>query len=98
MPPWGTAADFSAVPLCQATSGKFFVGAFDTIFRLADAWELFGHFKNPTRHIPTQRRFDENNISDLEFMRRHRFLAPSRADNRLHVGYPEAALADAHTL
>ena len=56
MPSWGTAADFSAVPLCQATSGKFFVGAFDTIFRLADAWELFGHFKNPTRHIPTQRR------------------------------------------
>jgi membrane associated rhomboid family serine protease len=55
-----------------------FVGALDAIFRFAGAWKLFDHFENTTWRIPTYCRPDGNNISDLKFMGRHRFLALPR--------------------
>ena len=50
-----------------------FVGTLDAIFRLTAAWKLFDHLVDTTRHISTDRWPDSNNVSDFEFMRRHRF-------------------------
>jgi hypothetical protein len=50
-----------------------FVGALDAIFGLAGAWKVFDHLENTTRHIPADSRFEENNLSNLEFVGRHRF-------------------------
>jgi hypothetical protein len=49
-----------------------FIGVLNTIFRLVVAWELFDHFKNDARHIPT--RPEANDLSNSEFVG-HRFLA-----------------------
>jgi hypothetical protein len=51
-----------------------FVDALDAIFRLAAAWKLFDHFVDTTWHIPVDR-LEGNDISDVEFVERHRFLA-----------------------
>jgi hypothetical protein len=53
-----------------------FINALDVIFRLVAAWKLFDNFENTSWHKPTDRRVDGHHISDLEFMGRHRFLAP----------------------
>jgi hypothetical protein len=54
----------------------WFVGALDVIFRLIAAWKLFDHQKNITERLkPTDSRLDDNNVSDLEFVGRHRFIA-----------------------
>jgi hypothetical protein len=52
-----------------------FIGVLNTIFRLVVAWELFDHFKNAARHIPT--RPEANDLSNSEFVG-HRFLALGR--------------------
>ena len=59
-----------------------FISALDVIFRLAAAWKLFDNFENTPWHKPTNSRVDSNHISDLEFMPRHRLLAPPWAQNR----------------
>jgi len=51
-----------------------FIGALDAILVLAVAWELLYHFKNTTWHKPSCQP-KGNNISDFEFMGRHRFHA-----------------------
>jgi hypothetical protein len=51
-----------------------FVGALDAIFRLAGTRKVFDHFENATGHIPTDCRREENNLSNLGFVR-HRFVA-----------------------
>jgi hypothetical protein len=53
-----------------------FVWTLDVIFRLAGTWKLFDHFENTTWHIPADCRPEDNNISDLEFVGRHRFSPP----------------------
>jgi hypothetical protein len=50
-----------------------FIGALNTIFGLAVARELFDYFKDATRHIPTDGRPKDNNISDFEFVEWHQF-------------------------
>ena len=59
---------FASYPLMR------FVGTLDAIFRLAAPWKLFDHFVDTARHISIDRWSDGNNVSDFEFMRRHRFL------------------------
>jgi len=51
-----------------------FVGLLYSILTLAVAWKLFEHFENATWYKPTNCRVDGNKVSDLEFMRRHRFV------------------------
>ena len=53
----------------------WFVGALDAIFRLVAAWKLFDNFENTTSHESTDLWPDGNNVSDLEFVGQHRFLA-----------------------
>jgi hypothetical protein len=57
-----------------------FVGALDAILALAVAWKLLGHFENTSWHKPTNCRVDDNDISNFEFVGRHRCLAFSWAD------------------
>src|SRR5262245_60948901 len=51
------------------------VRALDAIFRLIVSWKSFYYFVDTTWHIPTNCRREGNNISDLEFMGRHRLIA-----------------------
>ena len=52
-----------------------FVGALDAIFGLAGAWELSDNLEHATRHIPADGRREENSLSNLESVGRHRFVA-----------------------
>ena len=73
----GTATGASGLSLAEFTFASYplmrFVGTLDAIFRLTAAWKLFDHLVDTTRHISTDRWPDSNNVSDFEFMRRHRF-------------------------
>jgi hypothetical protein len=42
-----------------------FVGALDSIFVLAIAWKMFDDFIDTTRHIPTESRLENNNVSNF---------------------------------
>jgi hypothetical protein len=73
-----------------------FVGALDTILRLAAAWKLFDHFENAAWHIPAECRPEDNNISNLEFVERHRFLAfPGRITVGSHLNSVDVSLTGA---
>ena len=73
----GTATGASGLSLAEFAFASYplmrFVGTLDAIFRLTAAWKLFDHLVDTTRHISTDRWPDSNNVSDFEFMRRHRF-------------------------
>jgi hypothetical protein len=63
-----------------------FVGALNAIFRLAAAWKLFDNLKNPAGYKPTDLWPDGNDISDLEFVGRHRFpRLPARITVSIHL-------------
>jgi hypothetical protein len=61
-----------------------FVDAFDAIFGLAATWKLLYHFKNIAWRKTIEPRLQANEISDLEFMGRHRFVALC---GRITAGY-----------
>jgi hypothetical protein len=74
-----------------------FVGALDAILAFAVAWKLLGHFENTSWHKPTNCRVDDNDISNFEFVGRHRCLAFSWADTAgSHPNSVDVSLIGAH--
>jgi hypothetical protein len=50
-----------------------FVRSLDAIFALIIAWHYFDHLKDAAGRIPTDTSLENHSISDIEFVRWHRF-------------------------
>ena len=89
----GTATGASGLSLAEFTFASYplmrFVGTLDAIFRLTAAWKLFDHLVDTTRHISTDRWPDSNNVSDFEFMRRHRFRVGWLGSDAVNLEAPD---------